>query len=76
MAIHKKSTSGRLSRKNWQDIEFALTHKTKTIQNIADFYGISRTSIYAHAWRHNIIQKKEKSLWQRFLEFLMIWRFK
>lgn len=62
MAIHNKSMGNRLTRKQWQDIESMLKSKSKTIQQISDFYGISRNSIYAYGWRHQFIQKKSNKL--------------
>jgi uncharacterized protein (UPF0335 family) len=58
----------RLSRKEWKNIEKLLKNKDKTIQQISDFYGISRMSIYSYGWRHNWIEKKKKTLFQKIKE--------
>lgn len=72
MAVHIKDydkiQQRRLSRKQWQDIESMLKSKSKTIQQISDFYGISRNSIYQMSWRKKWLIKKsdkKKTLFQR-----------
>jgi hypothetical protein len=79
MAIHKKSKGNRLSRQHWLNIRQSLASGSKTIQEISDFYGISRNSIYAYGWRHGFIQKqkdiKQATLWEKILAISEIKRF-
>ena len=60
--IKKKVEARRLSLKDWKVINKLLINKDKTIQQIADFYGISRHAIYSMAWRKGWIIKKKKQI--------------
>jgi hypothetical protein len=50
----------RLTKQEWQEIEQLIRNKNKSITQISTFYGVSRHSIYAMAWKKGWIKKKRK----------------
>lgn len=70
MKTNKNSGSKRLSKAKWEEIRKLLNNEERNISKIARKYNISRHSLYAYSWRHNIFQKKEKSWIKRFVNLL------
>lgn len=55
-----KTTSRRLSSKEWSEIKKLIQRGNKNISDIAKKYNVNRSSIYAKAWREGWLTKKEQ----------------
>lgn len=64
----------KLTKQDLKEIKHLLQRKSRNINQIAKFYGVSRHSIYELGWRRNWIKqgvkRKERRLWEKIRNWL------
>jgi hypothetical protein len=64
----------RLTKQDLREIKQLLQGKSRKINQIAKFYGVSRHSIYALGWRRGWIKRgieKKQGLWEKVRKWLI-----